>query len=325
MNIGFLGCSKIADKAIKALRTIEGVVLYGCSAQDYNRAIVFQEKYNILHAYNSYEEMLRDKNIDLIYISTLTSSHYKDTMLALKHNKHCIVEKPIARTIKETNEILFYSEKHNLFVTEALVGRFHPSRAIIKDLLNKDVIGKPYHIEANLSYPLKDVPRLNNVEMGGGVLFDLGVYPLNFMTMFFGYKIKNISSIQVIDKDTKIDRSDFISVVYEDGKTAQLTVSLEGLSNKKGVIYGSEGHIEVDNFSNPSMIKIYKNVTNRNSELIHEVPIKDVTNGYEFEFQRSIEAINSYQIESDEFMHYEILEIMKIIENINKNSVKVEI
>ena len=93
MNIGFLGCSKIGTKVIEAIKSIEGATLYGCSARDALKAKEYKEKYGFLKYYESYEEMLNDPQIELVYVSTLMTSHYKDTLLALKHNKSCIVEK----------------------------------------------------------------------------------------------------------------------------------------------------------------------------------------------------------------------------------------
>lgn len=324
MNIAFLGCSKIANKVIHALKSIEGVTLYACSARDFERAKSFAMKHNILHAYKSYEEMLKDENIDLVYISTLSSSHFKDAMLTLKYNKSCIVEKPISTNLNDVTQLFKYSEKHNIYITEALLGRFHPSKHIIKEILKSNILGEPYHIEANLSYPLTHVERLNKLEMGGGVLLDLGVYPLNFVTMMFGYNIKKITSLQLVDKLSGVDRSDFINMIFNNNKTASLTVSMECLSNKEAIIYCKNGYIKIENFSNPTSINVYKNTTDRASDCIQTIPVKVINNGYEYEFMNALKESKSYQIESDDFTHYEICKIYELIDFINKNSTKVE-
>ena len=324
MNIAFLGCSKIANKAIQALKSIDDITLYACSARDFERAKNFASKHNIMHAYSSYEEMLQDDKIDLVYISTLSSSHYKDTMLAMKHNKNCIVEKPLATNLNDVKKIFQYSEKHNIYVTEALLGRFHPSKKVIKEILNSNIIGDAYHIEANLSFPLTHIEHLNNLEMGGGVLLDLGVYPLNFACMLFGYNIKKISALQVIDKSSRVDRSNFINIVFDDNHTASLNVSMEVLSKKEAIIYCKNGYIEVENFNNPTSVKIYRNMNERTSEIVKELSVSGEVNGYEYEFIDVFKELKMYQIESDNFTHYEIDKIYEIIDFINKNSLKVE-
>lgn len=325
MNIGFLGCSNIAKKAIEALNTIEGVVLYGCSAQSFDRAKKFQEKYCIKKSYATHEEMLLDSKIDLVYVSTLPESHFKDTMLTLKHNKSVIVEKPIATKIEEVDEILLYSEKHNLYVTEAVIGRYHPARLKIDELISNLQIGNPYNLEANYSLPIKEVDKNKKIKIDGEILCDLGIFPIDFCTMFFGYSIKEICSVRTIDRENKFDLNNSINIVYKDGKMANLYVSSYGLSNKKSYIYGTLGFIEVDNFHNPKVVKLYRNISESDSTLIASFLFEDSVNGYEYEFKKAINEIKNKQIESDCYTHYQVKKNYEILDKIDKNSLKVEI
>lgn len=324
MNIGFLGCSNIAVEIIKALSSIEDVVLYGCSARDPKKARDFSIKYKIKKYYESYKDMLLDDNIDLVYVSTLTSSHYKDTLLALQYKKPCIVEKAFTQNYKEAEDLIYYSEKHNIYLTEAIWTRYMPYRRLISELLKTNAIGPVYHVEANLSYPLTTVQRLMNKDMGGGALLDLGVYLLNFITMFFGYNIKTVRSIMTLDKDTEVDRTTQILLTYSNGITANLFTSIEGLSTKNAIIYGTDGMIKVDNANNPMLVEIYKVNSNNTYTLTNQYEFSHTANGYEYEFIDAINDLKNHQIESNSMLHSESLKIMNLIENIQENSIKVK-
>lgn len=324
MNIGFLGCSKIGEKVIEALNIIPDAKLYECSARSKDKALAYQKKHGFLKSYDSYEDMCKDENIDLVYVSTMISPHYKDALLALKYNKPCIVEKAFTLNAKEAEELCYYSEKHNVYLTEAIRTRYMPSKNIIKNLLNEGIIGDVYHIEANLSYPIKSVPRLVDKSLGGGILLDVGVYPINFVTMLFGYDFDILNSILIINKEHQVDESMVVNFYYKSGITASLYSSMNGLTSKKGIIYGSKGFIEVDNINNPLSIKVYGSDEKRNPIIVKEIQIKEQANGYECEFIEAINNIKNRQIESDSMYHIDSIKIMRIIDEIFKKSIKVE-
>lgn len=268
--------------------------------------------------------MCKDENIDLVYVSTMISSYYKDTLLVLNHNKPCIVEKAFTLNAKEAEDLCYYSEKHNVYLTEAIWTRYMPSKNIIKNLLNEGVIGDVYHIDANLSYLIKNVPRLVDKSLGGGILLDVGVYPINFVTMLFGYNFDILSSILIINKKHQVDESMIVNFRYSNGITASLYSSMNGLTSKKGIIYGSKGFIEVDNINNPLYIKVFGSDEKRNPIIIKEIRIKEQANGYEYEFLEAINNIKNNQIESDSIYHIDSIKIMKIIDEIFQKSIKVE-
>lgn len=323
MNIGFLGCSKIGVKIIEALKTIPDAFLYGCSAKDPIRAKEYKEKYGFLKYYDSYEDMLNDPEIELVYVSTLMNSHYNDVLLCMKHNKSVIVEKAFTMNSKEADELCFYSEKHNIYLGEAIWTRYMPSKTIIANLIKKGVIGDIYHVDANLSYSLKNVERLTSKELGGGILLDVGVYPINFLTMFFGYDFKKISSVMVINKEFNVDESVMINVVYNNGLTASLFSTMNGLTSKKGIIYGAKGYLEIDDINNPQKVSIFNTETKRVPAFVNEIKFDKQVNGYEYEFIETIENIKNYQIEPNSMLHSETIKIMKIIDEINEKSIKV--
>ena len=323
MNIGFLGCSKIGTKVIEAIKSIEGATLYGCSARDALKAKEYKEKYGFLKYYESYEEMLNDPQIELVYVSTLMASHYKDTLLALKHNKSCIVEKSFTMNEKEADELCFYSEKHNIFLGEAIWTRYMPSKNVIKKILKDGIIGEVFHIEANLSYPLKDVERLTNKNLGGGILLDCGVYPINFVTMFFGYDFLNISSEMIINSKFDVEESVLINMTYKSSLTATLYTSMNAITSKKGIIYGTKGYLEIDDINNPKKVSIFKTTNEYYPKLIDTIEFKEEVNGYEYEFIEVINAIKNHQIEPDSMLHSETLKIMRILDEIRKNASKV--
>jgi len=116
MNIGFIGASKIGRKMANTIKQIEGLINYGIAARDYNRALEYKEELGFKKAYTSYEELLNDPDIDLVYISTIHNYHYEQLLLCLKYNKPVICEKILTTSYEETKNIYKLFEEKGLYL-----------------------------------------------------------------------------------------------------------------------------------------------------------------------------------------------------------------
>ena len=179
MKLAILGAGNIANMMAEAARGTEGVTLYAVASRSLERARAFAEKWGFEKAYGSYEEMVNDANVDLVYVATPHSHHYQHMKLCLAHGKHVLCEKAFTRNAKEAREILQEAEEKKLLVTEAIWTRYMPSRKMISDLLAEGVIGKPSALSANLGYVISDKERIKEPALAGGALLDVGVYTLN--------------------------------------------------------------------------------------------------------------------------------------------------
>lgn len=316
MKFAILGLGGIAVKMAETIIRMDGVELYAVSSRDAEKAEAFAKKYHAEKAYGSYDEMLKDEQIDLIYIALPHSHHCKWTKAAINAGRNVLCEKAFAVNEAEAREMIELAETKHVFLTEAIWTRYMPSRKIIDELLHKNTIGKIVSISANLGYRIDTHERIINPELAGGALLDLTVYPLNFSSMVHGDDIKAIHASCVMT-DTGVDGQDNVMIQYADGCMASLFTTIYGLSNRMGLIVGTDGFIEVENINNPQEIRVYSS-DRSNPELLQRIKVPEQISGYEYEVLACKDAIENGKLECPEMPHSETLEIMRQMDIIRK-------
>ena len=311
MNIAILGCGSIAGTMATTLQPLKGVTLYAVASRDAEKAQVFANKYGFRYAYGSYVDMLLDPNVELVYIATPHSHHYEHIKLCLKHNKHVLCEKAFTANARQAEEVLREAEAKGLLLTEAIWTRYMPMRKTINDVIKSGIIGRPTSLSANLGYPLEHIERLTNPELCGGALLDLGVYVLNFASMVFGDDIESMAATS-IKYHTGVDAQETIMLTYKDGKMASLYVTFLAQTDRRGIINGTNGYIEIENINNYESIRVY----NLERRVVAQYAAPMQVTGYEYEVQSAMKAINEGQIECPEMPHYETLLMMQLMDNI---------
>lgn len=314
MKMAILGAGKIAGAMATTISQMEGIENYAIGSRDLTKAKSFAREYNIQKAYGSYEEMLADKAIDLVYVAVPHSHHYQWTIAALNAGKNVLCEKAFAANEKQAREMTELAQQKGLLLAEAIWTRYMPSCKMLKDIISQGKIGEVFTVSANLGYKINTVERVIQPELAGGALLDLTVYPLNFASMICGDGIKKITASCVMT-DTGVDGQDTVMIEYQDGKMASLFTTIYTRTNRMGLICGSEGYIEVDNINNPQQIKLYS-VDKGSLQLpqIIEVP-KQIT-GYEYQVQSCMKAIMEGKTECPEMPHAQTLEIMRQMDEI---------
>ena len=189
-----------------------------------------------LNFYNSYEDLIKVKEIDAIYISTLNNTHKDLVILANNYNKKILCEKPLGMNFSEVQELHYLLKKKENFFLEAIAYRAHPIIPAIFEILNDREIGQLKKIESNFGFKVRKIKkesRLFNKEAGGGAILDLGCYPLSFFNLFDKKNdIKLIrSNFELCETDVDIDGEIFLKI--DDKIDAIGKVSLrENLENK---------------------------------------------------------------------------------------------
>ena len=301
-----MGTGKMAGVMAGTVKKMKNVRCHGVASRSEDRAQEFANEYGVKVAYTSYEEMMLDNKIDLIYIATPHSEHYANMKLCIENGKNVLCEKAFTANAKQTEEILALAKKKSVFVAEAMWVRYMPMLTTIKGILNSGIIGEPTMLTANLGYPISDKKRLTEPALAGGALLDLGVYLLNFAAMMFGKDIDKIDSSCVIT-DTGVDASESITITYKDGRVAVLNCTMNGLSDRRGVIYGPKGYIAIENINNFASVTVY----DVNYKAVKSVKAPKQITGYEYEVYSCMEAIEKGEKECWEMPHDEILRIMK--------------
>lgn len=313
INMGIIGAGGIAGVMAATLREMDCVNCYGVAARDYDRAKAFADQYGFEKAYGSYEELVQDGAVELIYIATPHSHHYEHIKLCLNHGKHVLCEKSFTINEGQAAEVLALAKEKGLLLTEAIWTRYMPMRKTLDDILASGVIGKPHMLTANLGYLISGKERIMKPELAGGALLDVGIYPLNFAAMVFGSDVKSITGTAVLT-DLGVDAQNSMTLVYEDGRMAVLNSSAMGLSDRRGVIYGDNGYVEVDNINNCEGIRVYD--TDRKLIASYETPGQ--ISGYEYEVEACVHAIGQGELECPQMPHEETLRMMRWMDELRR-------
>ena len=312
-KVGIIGAGWIADKMAEALAPLNDYCVHAIASRSLEKAEAFAKQWNIPKAYGSYEEMVADKEIDLVYIATPHSHHFPHTMLALEHGKPVLVEKAFTANAEEAEILLQTAKEKGIFITEAIWTRYMPLSHKVKELMESGVIGEPRLLTATLCYMMEFKERILRPDLCGGALLDLGVYCLNFARMYFGTDIvKTVSNVQL--GETGMDMQECISLSFADGKMANLQAGALCLNDRQGIINGTEGYIRVDNINCPHVVEVY-----RDYELVarYEKP-EDMVNGYEYQVYECRRCIEAGLNESPMMPHEETLSIMRQMDALRK-------
>lgn len=312
-KVGIIGAGWIAEKMAEALAPLEDYCVYAIASRSIGKATEFAGRWNIPKAYGSYEDMVKDNDVDLVYIATPHSHHFPHAMLALNAGKPVLVEKAFTANAAEAKELIETARSKGLFITEAIWTRYMPLSHKVKEIMESGIIGKPRVITATLCYMMEFKERILRPDLCGGALLDLGVYALNFARMYFGTDIvRTVSNCHM--GPTGIDLQECISLSYADGKMANLQAGTLCLNDRQGIINGTEGYIRVDNINCPEVIEVY-----RNYELAARyTKPEDMVNGYEYQVIEARRCIEAGLPESPMMPHQETLDIMKQMDGLRK-------
>lgn len=320
LKVAILGCGGIARTMAKTLRGMaardQSVCLYAVAARDEERAKAFAQEEGFQKAYGSYEEMLRDDGIGLVYVATPHSHHAEHVKLCVEHGRPVLCEKAFTGNARQAKEVLALAEEKKVFVTEAIWTRYMPSRTLINDLIAAGEIGEPVRLTANLGYSLAHVERMVKPELAGGALLDLGVYVLNFASMVFGDEVEKMESA-VKMFDTGVDRWEDITLYYKDGKSAHLTAVCDCATDRNCVVYGTKGCLKVDNVNNPQVITLYNDPTSDTPSRV--IPVPEQITGYEYQVYSCIRALEKGALECPEMPHAETIRIMEMMDQLRSD------
>ncbi len=309
MKIGILGCGSIAEKIAQTINMMDkNYELYAVASRDIMKALVFKKKYNSEKAYGSYLDLVKDNEVDLVYIATINSLHYEHMRLCLEHNKNVICEKPFTLNYSEALEIINLAKTKNLYISEALWTSYMPFNNKLLEILKNEKIKSFYGV---FNCNVIDKERVKNSTLGGGALLDLGVYPISFALRCFGFSFKNIYINNMYYSDSFIDVHTDISLVYDDFEARCVCNCVKDF-NTYVKIETENLDIFIDSTNNPTTIKI----TNIDNMLSKTIDVKAKYTGYEYEFIDAYNAIHDGLKESRQWSTYKTLELMHILDQI---------
>lgn len=309
MKIGYLGAGNISSQMAATVAKMDEAQNYAVAARDLARAEAFAERWGFERAYGSYEELLADPEVDLVYVALPHSHHHRWTLAALEEGHHVLCEKAFAVNEAQAREMIDRARAKGLLLAEAIWTRYMPSRKIIDDIVASGSIGRVLTVDANLGYKVDMNERMVAPELAGGALLDLTVYPLNFASMVLGDDIARIDA-HMVPTATGVDGQDSVTLTYSDGRMATMFTTMHTMTDRRGLICGTEGFIMVENINNPQRIFVY-DADGLNSSLRETIEIPEQISGYEYEVLACKRAIEAGSIECPEMSHAETLELMR--------------
>lgn len=224
-KVGIMGAGKIAGVIADTLKDLDAFEAYAIASRDTEKAAAFAKEHGVTKYYGSYEELVADPDVELIYIATPHSHHAEHAKLCLNAGKPVLVEKAFSYNAATTEEVLNLAKEKNLFCGEAMWIRFMPMYRLMAEYIQKGAIGRVNNITCSLGYSLLREERLTKPELAGGALLDLGVYPLNLISMIYGSEPPMIGST-CAKLDTGVDAQEALQISYKGGRCANAFVTM---------------------------------------------------------------------------------------------------
>ena len=322
IKFGVIGLGNIANKFCGDLIKSDKAELYAVASRSNDKGKEFAEKYGVKKTYSNYVDLAEDKEVDIIYIATPHVFHKENALLCMERGKSVLCEKPAGVNEKELQEMIDCAEKNDVFFMEGMWTRFFPISQKIKEIVDNKELGEVRHIEANFGFGSwydenikNDKHRLFSLNLAGGAILDVGVYPVAFTTWLKGKMPSDISTFAK-KASSGID-GDTVSIFnYDDTCLASIQCSVCQNTSSTAKVYFDNGKIELERFYRPHYMKITNN--DGESETILDDFEKRGFHGFIYEIDHVADCLikglkmSPYQTWDDS------LEIVKIMDTMRK-------
>ena len=305
INWGIIGLGNIAHKFATDLLTVEGTKLYAIASRNQERADEFASKYNATKAYDSYEALTRDKNIDAVYIATPHALHKENTLLCLDNGIAVLCEKPFAMDSDEVHEMITKAKEKKVLLMEALWTYFLPHYQYVLKALDEKIYGNVLKLEADFGFyrAFDNSSRLFNKSLGGGSLLDIGIYPIFAALSALGIP-KNIKA-KATYFENGIDSSCDMVFEYDNNTKGILKSTLIEDTPTEAIFHCEKGIIKINSqFHAPSTVSLIPNKGNTKT-----IDFNYNTIGYNYETIHFNELLRQGKTESN-VMSFEFSEAL---------------
>jgi len=254
---GILGTGWIAELFVSDILA-SGFTVAAVGSRTQESADEFASRFGIAAAHGSYDDLVADPGVDIVYVATPHPMHAENTTLALQAGKHVLVEKPFTLNAAEAQRVVDLAAEKELVVLEAMWTRWLPHMVRLREIIAAGTIGDVRTVIADHNQKLPSDPkhRINNPELGGGALLDLGIYPVSFAWDVLGEPdvVQAISS----PTTTGVDRQTAILLGYAGGQQAVLHTALDTLGPNTASVIGTDGWIAIkDTFYAPTSFTVF--------------------------------------------------------------------
>lgn len=312
INWGIMGCGRIASLFAEGLRTLKNSRITGAASLTPEKADRFAKAHQIPKSYTKYESLAEDPNIDIVYVATLHNAHYSNTLMALHSGKHVLCEKPFTLNAAQAKELIKTARTKKLFLMEAMWTRFLPASQKIKQLIDRGEIGEIQTLRSEFGFytPWNPNDRLHNLNLAGGALLDIGIYPVSYAHWIFGEKPLKINGSAYIGS-THVDEHSSYLLTFTKGRSALLFSSFNIKVPNEALIAGTKGYIRIPNFFKPTKFWAYDQ-----KGKLHTFRIPYKSTGLQYQAKAAADCICKGEIESSIMPLNETLEIMETLDTL---------
>lgn len=285
LNWGILGTGWIAHEMGEALNRVHGEIYAVCDTT-LEKAQKYAQEFNVTKTYGSADEMIKDENIDIVYIATPHNLHYQFLIQSLKAGKHVFCEKAITVNSNQLEEAVAIAKEKNLVICDGVTLFHMPLFKKLKEIVDSGAIGKVKMVQVNFGsckeYDINN--RFFSKELAGGALLDIGVYATSFARYFMSSKPNTVLTTANYF-ETGVDETSGIILRNPEGEMAVIALTMRAKQPKRGVVAGEKGYIEVNNYPRGDKATITYTEDGRvevieagNTELALDYEVQDMEN-----------------------------------------------
>ncbi|MGO1527613.1 MAG: Gfo/Idh/MocA family protein [Senegalia sp. (in: firmicutes)] len=247
IKYGIISTASIVPRFINAVKEVSSGEIVAIASRNIDKARKKAEEFQIPKYYGSYMELYEDEEINVVYIATINSHHYKEALQALNHNKNVICEKPFTLKREEAEHLFDLAKEKGLFIMEAQKSVFLPITNQVKKIIKDGIIGQVKLVNFTSSYLPEADSWINSKEAGGGTLFANGSYFLQLSKYLFEEEIIEVNSMSLIGP-RGADSQYSISLKLNNDILINSATSYHVLTTNKAHIYGELAYIEIPNY-----------------------------------------------------------------------------
>jgi predicted dehydrogenase len=311
-NWGILGAAHIANKFADGLKELSNAKRYAIAARSLERAEVFKAEHGFEKACGSYEEMLSDPALDVVYVATTNNLHFEHTMMCLEAGKSVLCEKPFASNLEQVEKMVAKAREKKVFLMEALWSRFLPSMMQFKAEAANGTIGKSLLLQCDFGFisPFDPHKRVYDPALGGGSLPDIGIYPI-FTAMYLFGKPTEIK-VTSVPAPTGTDWTTSILFKHPGKEISMLVSSFESNLSNEARLYGDGGYLKLHSmFHIPTRLSV-----NRNEGRELEIPVPSAGNGYNYEAAEVMDCLDKGLLESPGMPLQFSIDLMHVLDTV---------
>jgi len=288
---GIIGTGKMSTLFTRCLAGAQYAELYGVASRNKEKAAKFAAEFNVPRFFGSYTDLIKDPNVDVVYVGTPHSQHRESVLGALANRKHVLCEKPMGVSLMECNEMIAMAKKTERVLLEAFMYRVHPQTIKLQEVLNNGRIGEIRTIRSAFCYGLfSDAYNVRlDKDLRGGGLYDVGSYCINFSRMVAGQEPTRVEALWNVGEESGVDETLSCIMQFPSGSLAMFDVGIRSTGNSYAEIIGSKGRIIIPNpwKPHPAKASFYIYAEDKNEEVV----IKNGGNIYSLEADHLAEVV----------------------------------